>query len=161
VRSWPIWLVNSFNRCRCSIDRVHNMTTANFKSAWKSALQTRVFQLECMRSGGKNQFGQPTLSRYGSVSKNEFQAIDATGIRTLQYSAICSLGAPVMESIRRVDDLPLDTHLTISEPKKRFRAFAIASCVAVADLVWLMSLMLSELSRLARQATASESRSVP
>jgi ribulose-phosphate 3-epimerase len=67
--------------------------------------------------------------------KDEIQAVQAAGAGMLHLDVMdghfvpnISYGPPVIECIRRVTDLPLDTHLMISQPEKYLDAFAGAGC---------------------------------
>jgi ribulose-phosphate 3-epimerase len=67
--------------------------------------------------------------------KDEIQSIESAGATMLHLDVMdghfvpnISFGPPVIECIRRVTDLPLDTHLMISEPGKYLDAFAKAGC---------------------------------
>jgi ribulose-phosphate 3-epimerase len=63
--------------------------------------------------------------------KEEIQAVEAAGATVLHLDVMdghfvpnISFGLPVVECIRRVTNLPLDTHLMISQPEKYLEAFA-------------------------------------
>ena len=67
--------------------------------------------------------------------KDEIQAVETAGARMLHLDVMdghfvpnLSYGPPVIECIRRVTNLPLDTHLMISQPEKHLDAFAAAGC---------------------------------
>lgn len=67
--------------------------------------------------------------------KDEIQAVEAAGAKMLHMDVMdghfvpnLSYGPPVIECIRRVTNLPLDTHLMISQPEKYLDAFVGAGC---------------------------------
>jgi ribulose-phosphate 3-epimerase len=67
--------------------------------------------------------------------KDEIQAVEAAGAKMLHLDVMdghfvpnLSYGPPVIECIRRVTNLPLDTHLMISQPEKYLDAFVGAGC---------------------------------
>jgi ribulose-phosphate 3-epimerase len=67
--------------------------------------------------------------------KDEVQAVEAAGARMLHLDIMdghfvpnLSYGPPVIECIRRVTNLPLDTHLMISQPEKYLDDFVAAGC---------------------------------
>lgn len=65
-----------------------------------------------------------------SELRSEIERVEAAGVAALHLDVMdghfvpnISLGVPVVESVRRVTDLPLDVHLMIEKPERYVEAF--------------------------------------